>query len=176
MYQAYEFSFFNYHCVFYVLLNKIFVANTTHNKDLQALQFTCWRNFRASIWWQQFCIKKNIYLIDFSFGRILKFIYKRAEKIRGGGFRLCWRPNKQTEADLSSYKIEPNGVWATQWASQVTKSWRKKQKNKHQISYSIIWCLPTWNQWINRGEFLVAESCSVSFLYIPISHRIVSCK
>ena len=35
--------------VFNVLLNKIFVANTTHNKDLQALQFTCWRNFRAGI-------------------------------------------------------------------------------------------------------------------------------
>ena len=70
--------------VFNVLLNKIFVANTTHNKDLQDLQFTCWRNFWASVWRQHFCMKKN-YLIDFSFGWILKFIYKRAEKIRGGG-------------------------------------------------------------------------------------------
>ena len=66
--------------VFNVLLNKIFVANTTHNKDLQALRFTCWRNFRASIWRKHFCMKKKNYLIDFRFGWILKFIYKRAER------------------------------------------------------------------------------------------------
>ena len=51
--------------------------------------------------------------------------------------------------------------------SLSTKCWCKKQKNMHQISYSIIWCLPKWDQWINRGELLVAESCSVTFLYIP---------